>query len=237
MKVTAMHDHFGATMLDPSPLGNRRSLSDEVFHILPDAISAGRFAPGSPLRDVAVAQHFGVSATPVRDALRRLEREGLVTSQAHRGTVVAQVTIVTMANLYELHETLEAYAVRRAAEIGPHNLTLIKRLLQQMDNSLFLTDHKTFNRLDLRFHRSLNELAGNQQIAELIEQTHRRIQAARLRLDIGLPDRPQHSQTQHRAILEAVERSDSVEAERLARLHISSVREPVLVAMKGGRGP
>jgi DNA-binding GntR family transcriptional regulator len=215
----------------------RRSLSEEVFLSLRDAISDGEFPPGAPLRETALAKDFGVSATPVREALRRLEREGLVTSRSHHGTIVAEMTPATMAQLYELHETLEAHAVRRATEQGPHDLSRLHEFVHRMDDHLAPGDQARFNQLDLRFHRTLNELGGNLQIAALIEQTHRRIQAFRLRLDIGLPDRPLHSQAQHRALLAAIQAGNATEAERIARDHIDTVRTAVLATMKGDVGP
>jgi DNA-binding GntR family transcriptional regulator len=168
----------------------------------------------------------------VREALRRLEREGLVDATSHRGATVALVSPTVMADLYELHETLEAFAVRRAAERGPHDLAPLDAVLRQIDQSVALPDQTTFNRLDLRFHRLLNDLGGNRQVAVLIEQTHRRIQAARVHLDIHLPDRPRASHRQHRALLDAVAAGDATSAEALARAHIRSVRDPVLTILK-----
>lgn len=220
--------------VDLPQLDARRSLSDAVFHALREAITDGRLAPGTRLREVALARQLGVSPTPVREALRRLEHEGLVTATSHRGAIVADVSAETMADLYELHEVLETFAVRRAAERGPHDLAPVEAVVEEIAASLELADQVEFNRLDLHFHRLLNELSGNAQIAEMAEQTHRRIQAARVRLDIHLPDRPRQSQAQHRALLDAIDRGDAAEAERLARAHIRAVREPVLAMMKGG---
>jgi DNA-binding GntR family transcriptional regulator len=213
-------------------LDTRRSLSDAVHQVLRDAITDGTLPPGYRLREVAIARQLSVSATPVREALRRLEREGLVTATSHRGAMVAEVSPEMMANLYELHETLESFAVRRAAMRGPHQLKPIEHLLARLDSSVELTDQTTFNRLDLQFHRSINELSGNPEIADLAEQTHRRIQAARARLDIHLPDRPRRSQAQHRQILDAIARGDADTAESLSRLHINSIREPVLTMLE-----
>lgn len=209
-------------------LESRRSLSDAVHYALSEAITHGTLRPGTRLREVALASQLSVSTTPVREALRRLEREGLVEASSHRGATVATVPPAVMANLYDLHETLEAFAVRRAAERGPHNLDALWNMIERIDTSLTSADQTTFNRLDLQFHRTLNDLSGNRQIAELIEQTHRRIQAARVHFDIHLPDRPRLSHAQHRQMLGAVARNDADEAEALARLHISSIRDPVL---------
>jgi len=94
----------------------RRSLADSVHHALGEAITHGTIAPGTRLREVDVATRLGVSATPVREALRRLEREGLVTVTPHRGATVVTYTPAEIANLYEVHEVLESHAVRRATE-------------------------------------------------------------------------------------------------------------------------
>jgi len=213
-------------------LDARRTLSDAVHHALREAITDGKLTPGARLREVPIATQLSVSPTPVREALRRLEREGLIDSSSHRGATVAVVSPGMMANLYELHETLEAFAVRKAAEHGPHDFSHLRSLADDIDASLSLPDQTTFNRLDLRFHRALNDLSGNQQVAELIEQTHRRIQSARVHFDIHLPNRPQRSHVQHRQILEAVARGDAAEAEAIARLHISAVRDRVLPLLK-----
>ncbi len=221
-----------SAILNPVRIDTGRSLSDTVHLALREAITDGQFTPGTRLREVAIANALKVSPTPVREALRRLEREGLVETTSHRGATVADVSPTVMANLYDLHETLEAHAVRRAAERSPHDLAPVRKLLKQLDKSIELPNQTTFNRLDLRFHRALNELSGNTQLAELIEQTHRRVQAARARFDIHLPDRPRRSQAQHHEMLDAVARGDADRAEQLARQHITSIRDTVLLMLE-----
>ena len=218
--------------IDQLRLGSHRKLSDATHDVLREAIVDGTLEPGLHLREVAIANQLSVSPTPVREALRRLEREGLVRTTSHRGAIVAQVSPAVMANLYELHVVLEAFAVRQAAVRGPHNLEPIRTLLDQIDSSLSLQDQSTFNRLDVQFHRMLNDLSGNEEIAEVAERTHRRIQAARVRLDIHLPDRPAMSQVQHRRLIDTIERQDEDEAERAAREHINSIRDPVMRMLK-----
>ena len=224
-------DHREPSLTLP-PLDPARSLADAVYHTLRESITDGLVAPGARLREVAIAKELSVSPTPVREALRRLEREGLVEVMSHRGAAVAAASPGMMADLYELHETLEAFAVRRAAELGPHDLAPLEAMLHEIDKSISLPDQTTFNRLDLRFHRMLNNLGGNGEIADLIERTHRRIQAARVHLDIHLPDRPRMSHPQHREMLDAVAAGDTARAEKIARVHIQAVRNPVLKMLK-----
>lgn len=210
------------------PLDIRRSLSEAVHHALQEAITDGRLQPGARLREVAIAAQLHVSPTPVREALRKLEREGLVEHGSHRGATVAVVSPAMMANLYELHETLEAFAMRTASQRGPLDLGPTRALLAELDQSLARPDQTTFNRLDLRFHRSLNDLGGNPEITDLIERTHRRIQAARVHHDIHLPDRPRRSQAQHHALVDALADADADAAEALTREHIGAVRDQVI---------
>jgi DNA-binding GntR family transcriptional regulator len=224
-----MDDHRPSPDLAHLPiLGVSRRLADAVSDALRDAITDGTFGPGSRLREVALAKHFGVSATPVREALRRLEREGLVAVDPYRGATVATLSAAQLADLYEIHELLECRAVRRAAQAADRDLPDLEPILAEAETLLTEPDQTSFNRLDLAFHRTLNRSGGNPPLAELIEQLHRRIQGVRIRHAGHLPGRPALSHAQHREILEAVRGGDVDRAEALARRHIRSVRDAVM---------
>lgn len=209
----------------------RARLVDVVHEALRDAIAGGSLGPGTRLRETALARHYGVSATPVREALRRLERDGLVTVHPHRGAMVATFSPREIANLYEIHEALQSQAVRRAAEASQHDYRQIDELLAKMERVLDEPDQLAFNRLDLAFHRALNELSGNAPLADLIEQVHRRILSQRIRLAVHLPDRPALSHRQHKEMLAAVRAGDADAAEAWTRAHIRSVCAAVLTAL------
>lgn len=216
-------------------LGPRQSLADSVHTALRDAITTGLLAPGERLREVELARHFAISPTPVREAIRRLEREGLVTVLPYRGATVAQLDAGQLADLYDIHELLECRAVRLAAETGPRDASELGAgelgaIMREMDDVLRNPepDQNAFNRLDLQFHRTLNELSGNAALAQLIEQLHLRIQSIRIHVAGHIQGRPVASYAQHRAILAAVTSGDADRAEALARDHIRTVRETVL---------
>ncbi len=97
-------------------LGVRENLAEAVYRVLREAITDGSLPPGERLREIPLARRFGVSTTPVREALRRLEREGLVEINPRRGAVVPRFEPADIAQLYEAREVLECRAVRRAAE-------------------------------------------------------------------------------------------------------------------------
>lgn len=232
----------GVATLPPLPAG--RGLADSVHDTLLDAITRGAIAPGSRLPEVALARQLGISPTPVREAIRSLEREGLVEVHRNRGASVVATTAAELANLYDLHETLEGDALVRAAERAgaggtsvEQALAVAARLLDEIDTILSNADQVAFNRLDLAFHRELNALSGNPILVTTIERFHRRIQAARIHYDVCLPGRPERSQAQHRRLLEAVRRGEARQAGDLARQHIRNVRDPVLQLLRHQTAP
>lgn len=223
------------------PLQAHRSLTDAVHDALREAITHGVIGPGTRLPEVTIARQLDVSPTPVREALRRLGEEGLVQTSPHRGAMVVLCTPADLANLYELHEVLEQHAVSRAAERvaadpGAYRAAIeqLHALLGALDQAVPDSDQTGFNRLDLRFHRTLNAIAGNALLTDEIEQVHRRIQSARMRFDVQLPDRPARSQAQHRALVEAVSAGDVARAQELAGEHVRAVRDLVISLLAEG---
>src|SRR5215471_17047222 len=97
------------------PGGARQSLVDIAYEAIREAITSGALLPGTRLREAALARHFAISTTPVREALRRLDREGLVRLSPNRGAIVAEFDLREILDLFEIREVLECRAVRRAA--------------------------------------------------------------------------------------------------------------------------
>lgn len=209
-------------------LGSRASLADEVHGILLDAITGGTLEPGERLREIPLAKQFGVSTTPIREALRRLEREGLIRLHANRGAVVAAYDAREIMDLYEVREVLEARAVCRAALAPERDLSQVDALLARMESVRDDPDQVEFNNLDVAFHRALNEAGGNWQIAEHAERIQRQIQGIRVRASIHLAGRPRVSHVEHLAIVDAVRTGDGERAEALLRAHIFSIRDAIL---------
>src|SRR5581483_10966094 len=98
-----------------APIDGRESLADQVYGRLREAITSGALAPGLRLREVPLSQQFGVSTTPVREALRRLENDGLVETNPHRGALVAGFSLRVVGELFEVREVLERRGARLAA--------------------------------------------------------------------------------------------------------------------------
>ncbi len=206
----------------------RSSTAEAIYQALREAITNGALAPAARLREQHLSRHFGVSTTPVREALLRLSRDGLVEIYQNRGAVVASLDRQGIADLYEIREVLEERAVRRAALAPTQDFSTIDQLLAEMAPSLNDADQITFNRLDVDLHRQINLLSGNVALADLAEQIQRRIQVVRARCAIQLAGRPAVSHAQHLALLQAIRECEPDQAAALLREHIRSVRDAVL---------
>jgi DNA-binding GntR family transcriptional regulator len=212
----------------------RQSLVDIAYVALRDAITSGALLPGTRLREAALAQHFSISTTPVREALRRLDREGLVRLSPNRGAVVAEFDVREILDLFEIREVLECRAVRRAATQRTRDLGHAEALLVAEAKQVAQHDRVEWNRLEVAFHRAIGDLSGNFELAELAERVHRSVQGLCvrcLREPLYGPDQLQLMQAHHQAILDAVRAGDADAAEAHAREHIQHVRDSVAEAL------
>ncbi|WP_439379307.1 GntR family transcriptional regulator [Amycolatopsis lexingtonensis] len=143
----------------------RRGLADEVADRIRDAIFDGGYAPGSQLREVELAEALGVSRGPVREALLKLEREGLVRGEWHRGTTVTALSDVDVAELDSLRAALEQLAVALVVERAP-DLAEIDAVVGRMERA---ADEHEMVRCDLAFHDAVYAAAGHRRLREAWE--------------------------------------------------------------------
>ncbi len=214
------------------PLSDRGSLVDQVRDSIFAAITSGRLDPGDRLREIPISTHFGVSTTPVREALRRLESEGLVVVQPRRGAVVLALDDATVNDLYDLRLILETAACRRAASAPEMDLSKVYTLMAQAE-SLVKGHESEFAHVDVQLHRAIHDLSGNRELALTAERVHRRIQAVRVRS--AVPGRLRIAQNQHADIVEALRKRDPDLAEEAARKHILSAKENVMTFLQSQR--
>ena len=219
--------------------GSRPSLVDIAYDALREAITSGALLPGARLREAALAQHFSISTTPVREALRRLDREGLVRLSPNRGAVVAEFDLREILDLFEVREVLECHAVRRAAQRPTRDLTQPEALLAAAAVQIVPRfDRVEWNRLEVAFHRAINALGGNFALAELAERTHRSVQGLCVRCmrePLYGAETLELLQAQHRDLLDAVREGDARTAEACARAHIHYIRDSIAEALGSER--
>jgi DNA-binding GntR family transcriptional regulator len=228
--MIAMSDLAG---LPPLPNSASTRLVDDIQAALRDAIIIGELPAGYRLRENALAEHFGCSATPVREALRHLRHEGLVKLYPRRGAEVISPSLADVGHLYELRIVLEQHAARQAAEVGIDraDLTRIRRFIKaqaaKSANERDLNRHESTN-----FHRELLMIAGNPAITETVDRAIRQITAVQARYQAIARGAAAHAQRAHTAILNAVADRDPDRAADAMREHLEWCRRAVLARME-----
>jgi DNA-binding GntR family transcriptional regulator len=229
-------------------LSGRRTMTDAVYEQLKAAIVELRIPPGAPLREAEIAQGLSVSKTPVREALGRLEQDGLVTLNSFRSAAVTDYTARDLQEIYELREIIEVAAARAAAEsMSEKGLADLGRIASECvrlnaqggaaaggggtgggggsaDGATELVQ------LISEFDTVLYEEVTNRRIRAILDNLAAHL--ARIgRLTTEIPGRIDASVREHAQIYEAIERRDPETASRFMRDHIRSVRDDQLRAL------
>jgi DNA-binding GntR family transcriptional regulator len=195
-----------------------RSRAEFVYGQLLDAISEGRLR-GVRIREEDIAKTLGVSRTPVREALQRLQERGLLTVGAGRSLVVVELGESQVLELYAMREILEGSAARFAAQhAGAEEIALLRRL-----NETYIAAFGEPDRLvplNRRFHRAIHDAAHNRYLTQALDAVHDSL-ALLHNTTFRVPLRPERSEFEHGRIIAAIERRDPDEAEAAAREHIS----------------
>jgi DNA-binding GntR family transcriptional regulator len=201
-------------MQNETAIIDKKPLREEVHARLRERIIAGSFPPGSRLQDVRVAAELGVSRTPVREALLRLVKEGLVESDPNRGFFVAPLSRTEVLEIYPIIWTLECMAVEASA---PPTLPLMQALRQiNAEMASVAADPLRRLELDMRWHHALVELSGNQRLMDLLaglKQLVRRYETVYMQ-DQSLV---RQSTRDHTAIVEALEQKKTKLAVQLLK--------------------
>ena len=203
-------------------------LRDVVFDTLRQAILDGTLQPGERLMELHLAQQLGVSRTPVREALRKLELEGLVLNIPRRGAVVAQITRKDLEDVLEVRAALEELAVRQACKkISSLQTARLQEAADRFAKSLQQNDLISSAQADVDFHEILCEAAGNRRLAQLLSSI--RSQMYRYRFE-NLKNKNSHPDLirQHELICEAVKTGDEERAAEAIRMHIEIQRLSVI---------
>jgi DNA-binding GntR family transcriptional regulator len=213
--------------------------SHAIYAALRERILSNDIGAGTRLVMRDVANQYEASDIPVREALRMLERDGLVETAPYRGARVTTLTAKEVEETYFIRSHLESIATGLAAErITDAELAQLELLMDQMRAAVDAQDGPAFSDLNLEFHRTIVDSCGNDMLRELtmdIWQRHSGFQ----RVFRMVPERLGISQREHEGIMAALRDHDAERASRLALLHKQSVRDSVsaLVDQDGGSGP
>ena len=191
-------------------------LAEKVAGALEEAIISGRLLPRERLVELELAAQYDVSRAPVREALRMLERDGLV-SKTTRGFAVTDVTAEAAAEIFEILAHLEELYTRSAApRIGAAELGQLRATLASMAAAVRANDVAQYYSLNLDFHSVIRNACPNRALVDLLESLGKKTLRLR-RFAMSIPGRLPHSLAEHRRIFEALRRSDGKAAGQRAR--------------------
>lgn len=209
----------------------RVRLVDEAARALREAILSGELSLGTRLRQVQLASRLGISRTPLREALMKLEQEGLIELLPGLGLRVALLNLEEGVELYELREVLDGLAARLAAErIAERALRDLDRHLSKMKDCLPREDGNAWFGAHLAFHDEIFRVSGNARLQALSSVVRLSIQRFHPVL-LTTPNRLADAYREHREIFDAIRLRDPEASERLSRAHIANAKEIVLKVM------
>jgi len=194
------------------------SAADYAYAALRSEIVEGRFAPGRRMREIELAQRLGISRTPTRQALSRLELEGLLDLKPRVGLAVSMLDMDAVEELYEMRAALEGSAAAMAARhASPRDLALLRSLLDE--EGALGRDPLTLYRHNRELHEAIHIAAHNRYLGKSLHALHDAI-ALLGPTTLAAQGRATIAQAEHAAIVKAIAEKNDVEADRLARVHI-----------------
>lgn len=202
---------------------------DRAYEALKQRICDGIWAGGDERLEREAAEEIGVSRTPIREALIRLEEERLVKVRPRRGFVVLPISVADMVEIYEILTALEPVAAAKLAEKDDNGQAVaqLTEAVDAMDQALADNDLQDWAEVDSRFHRVLVEEAGNTRIAGIIATVSDQAHRARI-ATLHLRPKPSKSNNEHRAVIKAIQNHDPETAYTRHRAHRESARELIV---------
>ena len=207
-------------------------LRDVVFNTLRKAILTGELKPGERLLEIQLANQLGVSRTPIREAIRKLELEGLVIMMPRRGAEVAQITEKDLRDVLEVRRALDALCAELACDrITEEEKQKLKAACDEFEKATNTGDATTIAAADVALHDIIVAATRNQRLIQLINNLSE--QMYRYRFEY-IKDENQHNNLveEHRMIYESIVRGDKEGAAKAAKLHIDNQESSIIKQLR-----
>jgi DNA-binding GntR family transcriptional regulator len=200
-----------------------RQVQKDAYTLILEAIDAGVFRPGDRLVESELADRFGVSRTPVREALQRLETQSMLTRDG-RSLIVASLDYNQLSELYAVRAELEGLAARLAARHASDEEARVLRGMVTEDRKLLGGDPRVLSRANKRFHRQIHLASHNRFLIQQLDLVHRSM-ALMATTSFAAEGRDEVALGEHDAIVAAIERHDGEAADLALKTHISTAFE------------
>jgi DNA-binding GntR family transcriptional regulator len=225
---------MGEKRLLPVNLDSYKPLRELVLEAIREAIKNGTLQPRERLMEIQLADDLGVSRTPVREALRKLEQEGFIVMVPRKGAYVSDLSMKDVADVFEIRAALDGLAGGLAAErITEDELELMERMLVEKGEAINQNDIDKLVEADTRFHEAMYMASRNERLSNIISNLREQIQRFRL-TSLSVPGRREDSLKEHRQILEAIQARDIQLARQLAQEHIENAETVLIDSLKKG---
>jgi len=204
---------------------DRKYLRDIIFEKLNAAIMDGTLAQGQKITEQQISKEFGVSRTPVREALYKLTATGLVRIIPHQGFLVSKWSAKEIKDVFEIRIVLERLAIELFIKNhSQKNIDTLRDILRKMENAAGENNFVEAAKMNNDFHDLIVRQCGNDEIFHIMEPLKNRISIFRL-ISISIPSRVDNSLKEHKGILNSIERKNIEEAKGLIEAHIGKVLE------------
>lgn len=203
------------------------SLSNRVFHRLQEDILSGKYAVDEELKEKTIGEELGVSRTPVREALRQLELQGLVTITPNKGAHVVGFSKQDLNDIYEIRSVLEGLCAKwAAAHATPEQIEELEEIVYLTEFHVEKGHSAQVFELDNKFHEKLYEASGSKVLGHVLSDYHHYVQRVR-KVTLKSKERSEKSNEEHRMIAKAIKAHDQKQAQKLADQHIMRTIENI----------
>ncbi len=197
-------------------IDNHLTLREKIVETIRNAIVNGQLPAGTRVAEPDLADKFGISRTPIREAFRQLESEGFITVIPRKGAIVASLSSKDVADFYDLKAILEGYAARSAAKkLTEKDIAKMEAVNRQIEAAAAKKEVRKVLALHNEFHDIFLKACGNEKLHTIVQNLVMQFQ--RFRLILAMPGRIEGSIQQHREIIDAFRRQDGAMAESLVQ--------------------
>jgi DNA-binding GntR family transcriptional regulator len=199
------------------------SLRENIYQNIRDEITCGNLSPGERLLEDKLAEKFKVSRSPIREALRQLESEGLIQFERSSGIRVTKLSIKQVDEIYSLRWLLESYAARLTAESSTKkDIMYLRKLNEKLRKAAKMYDLKSWLENNTLFHNFFADYSGNSNLIQILDILKRRIY--RYRMVVRVPGHFEDYIRHHEGIVKGCEKRDGEMAERYMKIHLEMVK-------------
>lgn len=206
---------------------DKYSLRGRVFNKIREDILSGLYSYGEELKENTIGNELGVSRTPVREALRQLELEGLVSIVPNKGAYVNGITVKDIQDIYEIRSYLEGLCAKWACD------HITKEQIDELEEIIYLSEfhtkkdhHEQILELDNKFHEMIYQASHSRMLNHVLTDFHHYVQRVR-KTTLSAMQRAVNSNKEHMAILNAIKEKNKDQAEKLAKEHIRNTMENI----------